>query len=467
MHYAGIGSRQTPLHILARMRLIGRLMAEHGVSLRSGAAHGADSAFEAGALDADPANPLMSIYLPWEGFEQRWRETGPSYHVTGDDPEGVRVARATHPLGGSLSGGALALMARNHHQLNGLRGEPPSSLVIGYHPPSRPTGGTLQNFRNAARQGIPVMNLADPASFPPLEKDLPGPLARQLLDLAVSSSSPSSVPLASSEPAFLDTRRERLFSNFYLLDEPIVDSHGIQYRTVENAYQAGKTDDLDLRRLIARTMGSDPEWAGLPAKRLKPSSVRPSFDRLRVMEWLLKKKFSQPRFADALRASGQRPIVEMDPRGNDSFWAATRRGDRLEGQNHLGRLLTAIRSRQPPASPRPIFVFGSNLRGIHGKGAALEAATRHGAIRGVGTGLQGSSYAIPTKADPSTSLPPSEIRRHIEDFVSFARANPHLVFDMTPVGTGLAGYSIADLESWLPRDLPPNIRPLWTRLPRP
>ena len=49
-----------------------------------------------------------------------------------------------------------------------------------------------------------------------------------------------------------------------------------------------------------------------------------------------------------------------------------------------------------------IFVFGSNLRGIHGKGAALHAKQKHGAVQGVGEGLRGNSYALPTKKRPTS-----------------------------------------------------------------
>lgn len=88
-----------------------------------------------------------------------------------------------------------------------------------------------------------------------------------------------------------------------------------------------------------------------------------------------------------------------------------------------------------------IFVFGSNLAGRHGKGAALHARQHHGAIYGQGIGLQGNSYAIPTKNHQIQTLPLEAIQIYINEFIGFAKANPDLHFQVTAIGTGLAGYS--------------------------
>jgi hypothetical protein len=90
-----------------------------------------------------------------------------------------------------------------------------------------------------------------------------------------------------------------------------------------------------------------------------------------------------------------------------------------------------------------IFVFGSNTRGRHGKGAALEARQKHGAIYGFAEGRQGNSYAIPTKPgeDLRKSLPIETIRGHVARFIEYARENPDLTFNLTRIGCGLAGYS--------------------------
>jgi len=87
-----------------------------------------------------------------------------------------------------------------------------------------------------------------------------------------------------------------------------------------------------------------------------------------------------------------------------------------------------------------IFVFGSNLAGRHGKGAALHARKIFGAVYGQGIGRQGSSYAIPTKDGSLQTLPLSSIRRYVAEFIAYARQHPELTFMVTAVGCGLAGY---------------------------
>lgn len=88
-----------------------------------------------------------------------------------------------------------------------------------------------------------------------------------------------------------------------------------------------------------------------------------------------------------------------------------------------------------------IFVFGSNLAGRHGKGAALFARQNHGAIYGQGIGLQGSSYAIPTKDERLRTLPLEIVEKYVADFKAFAESHPELRFQVTAIGCGLAGYS--------------------------
>lgn len=98
-----------------------------------------------------------------------------------------------------------------------------------------------------------------------------------------------------------------------------------------------------------------------------------------------------------------------------------------------------------------IFVFGSNLAGRHGKGAALLAKQRYGAIYGQGEGLQGDSYAIPTKDENIRTLPLEKISKHVATFLKFARENPDLTFTVTAIGCGLAGYKpqqIAPMFLW-------------------
>jgi hypothetical protein len=104
---------------------------------------------------------------------------------------------------------------------------------------------------------------------------------------------------------------------------------------------------------------------------------------------------------------------------------------------------------------QPIFVFGSNEAGRHGKGAALFAREQRGAIYGQGEGLQGKSYGIPTKDGNLRSLPIKEIAQGVERFLAFATAHPNMPFEITPIGCGHAGYTadqIAPLFAEAPRN---------------
>jgi hypothetical protein len=103
-----------------------------------------------------------------------------------------------------------------------------------------------------------------------------------------------------------------------------------------------------------------------------------------------------------------------------------------------------------------IFVFGSNLAGRHGKGAALEAKQKHGAITGRGFGLQGDSYAIPTKDENLRTLPLSRIERFVHGFLADAADRPDLTFRLRAIGCGLAGYTPADIAPMF-RGAPPNV----------
>jgi len=89
---------------------------------------------------------------------------------------------------------------------------------------------------------------------------------------------------------------------------------------------------------------------------------------------------------------------------------------------------------------RPVFVFSSNLSGHHDEGAALEALRNRGAIYGNAQGSQGNSYAIPTKDEDLRSLPLIRIAEEIERFLDFAKTHPWLLFEVTPIACGSAGY---------------------------
>jgi hypothetical protein len=85
--------------------------------------------------------------------------------------------------------------------------------------------------------------------------------------------------------------------------------------------------------------------------------------------------------------------------------------------------------------PDEVFVFGSNLAGMHEGGAARAACIRFGAIMGQGVGLQGQSYAIPTMQGGVET-----IRPYVDDFIRFAKEHKELFFYVTRIGCGIAGF---------------------------
>ena len=86
--------------------------------------------------------------------------------------------------------------------------------------------------------------------------------------------------------------------------------------------------------------------------------------------------------------------------------------------------------------PNEIFVFGSNLAGSHGGGAALLAYKRFGAIWGQGVGLQGQSYAIPTMQGGVETIKP-----YVDEFMEFAKQHSAYKFLVTRIGCGIAGFT--------------------------
>lgn len=85
--------------------------------------------------------------------------------------------------------------------------------------------------------------------------------------------------------------------------------------------------------------------------------------------------------------------------------------------------------------PNEVFVFGSNARGMHYGGAAAFAVGRFGAIMGQGEGLQGQSYAIPTMEGMEN------MQAAVDRFIAFAKEHTELIFLVTPIGCGIAGYT--------------------------
>ena len=82
-----------------------------------------------------------------------------------------------------------------------------------------------------------------------------------------------------------------------------------------------------------------------------------------------------------------------------------------------------------------VFVFGSNLAGMHGGGAAWLAFQKFGAVMGCGVGLRGQSYAIPTMQGGVETIKP-----YVDEFIAYAKTRPDLFFYVTRIGCGIAGF---------------------------
>lgn len=161
MFYTGIGSRSTPLPVLMAMESFATQAARYGMILRSGAAAGADAAFEKGC---DAVSGSKEIYLPWKGFNK--------HLSTFDTPSSAAelLAIEIHPNFSKLSDAASKLLSRNMHQVLGFKLTQPSEFVICWTPDgcehysaySHTTGGTGSAIALASHQDIPVFNLFNP-----------------------------------------------------------------------------------------------------------------------------------------------------------------------------------------------------------------------------------------------------------------------------------------------------------------
>lgn len=159
LYYTGVGSRKTPTSVLDDMARLAEQLAPL-LTLRTGAAEGADAAFEKGCLEAKgPAD----IFLPWQGYNGH-----PSRLYEGCS-RSLNLASTLHPAWDDLSDGAKKLHARNCYQVLGKTLDTPSEFLVCWTPDGcesaktrrKNTGGTATAIVLAERNGIPVFNLAN------------------------------------------------------------------------------------------------------------------------------------------------------------------------------------------------------------------------------------------------------------------------------------------------------------------
>ncbi|MEA5100796.1 MAG: hypothetical protein VB011_09845 [Bacteroidales bacterium] len=102
-----------------------------------------------------------------------------------------------------------------------------------------------------------------------------------------------------------------------------------------------------------------------------------------------------------------------------------------------------------------IFVFGSNLGGMHGGGAA-RIALKWGAVMGKGVGLQGQTYAIPTMQGGVPTIKP-----YVDEFILFAKNNSQLKFLVTEIGCGIAGFTPKEIAPLFQQAIDDNIENIY------
>lgn len=161
--YTGIGSRSAPARVLEQMRELAAELAGLGYLLRSGAADGADTAFEQGC---DGAGGRKAIFLPWPGFQGRHPDAHSCTYLPGR--EAFELAATLHPAWMNLSRGPRALHARNTLQILGRDLATPSAFVLCWtsdgaqtaKETNSKTGGTGTAIRLASLRDVPVFNLA-------------------------------------------------------------------------------------------------------------------------------------------------------------------------------------------------------------------------------------------------------------------------------------------------------------------
>lgn len=153
-YYAGIGARKTPAAVLETFDCLGEELARLGIVLRSGAANGADTAFEQGC---DKCNGPKEIYLPWKGFN------GSNFEYHNPTQEAVDTARKFWNTYGrkpwdEVPDGDKKLLARDAHQVLGVDLATPSNFVVCWTPGGKLVGGTAMALHIAKYHGIKVFN---------------------------------------------------------------------------------------------------------------------------------------------------------------------------------------------------------------------------------------------------------------------------------------------------------------------
>ena len=178
----------------------------------------------------------------------------------------------------------------------------------------------------------------------------------------------------------------------------------------------------------AKEIGMTPSAISQRFKKLKEQIIAPYFKKNFDMEWDMPEIMEDPMVASPAMCESAMP----SPCGASYIPILEKK--RMEKKRTTPEFITELQ-------PGEIFVFGSNLRGMHGGGAAYIAYRKFGAVMGQGVGLQGQSYAIPTMQGGVET-----IRPYVDEFIAFAKEHPELTFLVTRIGCGIAGFDDADIS---------------------
>ena len=149
----GVGSRETDQLGMQMMAKIAKAFSAKGFTLRSGGAKGADQAFE-----HNWSGP-KEIYLPWNGYENKWRKNG--YIIPAIDERHIALAASVHPAWERCSAGAQKMHSRNTCQVLGENLDKPATLLVCWTVNAELRGGTAVAIKIAMQNNIPVFNIAD------------------------------------------------------------------------------------------------------------------------------------------------------------------------------------------------------------------------------------------------------------------------------------------------------------------
>jgi predicted DNA-binding protein YlxM (UPF0122 family) len=192
---------------------------------------------------------------------------------------------------------------------------------------------------------------------------------------------------------------------------------------------------------IAAELGMTPSAVSQKYKRLKEDIIVPYFkkyfdmdlDMPEVMDEMAILRREAPMEEASMPApmSGAMPDMYEPMAYEDMDFAIS---EIMEQKRTTPERITSL-------EPNEIFVFGSNLKGMHGGGAAYIAYRKFGAVMGQGVGLQGQSYGIPTMQGGVET-----IRPYVDEFIEFARQHPELTFLVTRIGCGIAGFTDEEIS---------------------